>query len=90
ARIHRSNLINSGILPLVFADPADYGKLKEGQTLTIEHARAQLSGETVTVRIRDTGAAFLTRPAFSPTEKTILLAGGRINLIKESAAGSKE
>ena len=42
ARIHRSNLINSGILPLVFEDPADYDDFKLGQNLVIENAREQV------------------------------------------------
>ena len=42
ARIHRSNLINSGIIPLVFADPADYSTLKLGDKLIIEDAAAQV------------------------------------------------
>ena len=39
ARIHRSNLINSGILPLEFENPADYDDFNLGQKLVIENAR---------------------------------------------------
>ena len=35
ARIHAANLINAGIMPLTFADPADYEKIAQGATLTI-------------------------------------------------------
>lgn len=37
ARIHRANLINFGILPLVFVDPSDYDKIEEGDVLKIEN-----------------------------------------------------
>ena len=33
ARIHKANLINSGILPLVFADPTDYDDIEQGDVL---------------------------------------------------------
>ena len=41
ARIHRSNLINSGILPLVFENPADYDTFELGDELVIENAPQQ-------------------------------------------------
>ncbi|MDY2680568.1 MAG: aconitate hydratase, partial [Lentihominibacter sp.] len=43
ARIHRSNLINSGILPLVFENPADYDTFELGDELIIENAPAQVN-----------------------------------------------
>ncbi|MBK5263111.1 MAG: aconitate hydratase, partial [Peptostreptococcaceae bacterium] len=42
ARIHRSNLINSGILPLTFENPEDYDGFKLGQMLMIEDAIEQI------------------------------------------------
>ncbi|HEY5513071.1 MAG TPA: aconitate hydratase, partial [Geomonas sp.] len=39
ARIHRSNLINFGILPLTFKDPADYDRLKQGDHLRMTGLR---------------------------------------------------
>ena len=35
ARIHKGNLINHGIIPMVFEDPADYDKLEQGDELEI-------------------------------------------------------
>ena len=52
ARIHRSNLINSGILPLVFENPADYDTFELGDELVIEnaphHSPIGLAGTAVT------------------------------------------
>ena len=42
ARIHKANLINYGILPLVFADPADWDGIDEGDTLKITGVHALL------------------------------------------------
>jgi len=44
ARIHRSNLINFGILPLLFKNPDDYEKIKQGDRLRIENIKESLAG----------------------------------------------
>ncbi len=81
ARIHKANLINNGILPLTFIDPADYDALTLGDELVIEDASAQLGYETVTVKNWTTGKTFVTAAGFSEYEKELLRAGGLINLI---------
>lgn len=49
ARIHMANLINSGILPLVFKNEADYDDIAMGDELCIENAPAQIAaGEEIT------------------------------------------
>lgn len=82
ARIHRSNLINSGILPLVFENPADYDDFALGHKLVIENAIAQLDGEAITVKNLTNGKEYKARGNFSDLEKKMILAGGKINLIK--------
>jgi aconitate hydratase len=84
ARIHRSNLINSGILPLVFANHEDYAKIGFGSRLAIENAIAQLDSDEIIVKDIDTGREYHTIGNFSDLEKKMLLAGGKINMIKES------
>ena len=69
ARIHRSNLINSGIIPLVFADPADYSTLKLGDKLIIEDAAAQVEREEYFVRNETTGKEYRMLPNLSELEK---------------------
>jgi aconitate hydratase len=85
ARIHRSNLINSGILTLVFTDPGDYEKISEGSELVIENAPAQLEAEEITVRDLAAGTEYRAKGNFSALEKKMILAGGKINLIKSEA-----
>ncbi|MCL1895012.1 MAG: aconitate hydratase [Clostridiales bacterium] len=82
ARIHRANLINSGILPLVFKDPSDYGKLRLGAAMTIEGAREQIGMDTVHIT-DETGASFAFLNTLSPPEKEMVLAGGKINAIRQ-------
>ena len=84
ARIHRSNLINSGIIPLVFNNPADYDDFEIGQSLAIENAPAQVKSGTVLVKNLDTGKTYETSTNFTPAEITLVMAGGKINSMKEN------
>jgi aconitate hydratase len=43
ARIHRKNLVNYGILPLVFDDDSAYDKIKKGEVITVTGLRKQLA-----------------------------------------------
>jgi aconitate hydratase len=36
ARIHETNLKKQGMLPLTFANPADYDRIREGDRLTLD------------------------------------------------------
>ncbi len=84
ARIHRSNLINSGIIPLTFKDPADYARFSQGDKLVIENAPQQIkNGPSVTVRNISAGEDVETVAALSGLEREMILAGGKINYIKE-------
>ncbi len=80
ARIHRANLINSGILPLVFEDPADLDDLSLGDKLIVEHAREQVKSGVVEVRNVNTGKTYRTLTSFSDNEIDMILKGGKINL----------
>ena len=82
ARIHRSNLINSGILPLVFENPADYDAFKLGDELAIENAPQQVTGDIIEVMNVTRGASYRTRANLSEQEKDMILKGGKINAIK--------
>jgi len=84
ARIHKANLINSGIIPLTFKNPADYDKLNLMEKLTIEYAPAQLkNGEIIT--IQTTNGKIEANLDVSPGELEMLLLGGKINMMKERA-----
>ena len=87
ARIHMANLINNGILPLTFADEADYDKLSLLDELTIDNAREQVeaavNGKSVTVRNVTKGYTFETNLAISDRQCGMLLAGGLLNYTRE-------
>ena len=84
ARIHRSNLINSGILPLVFENPADYDTFELGDELVIENAPQRVTQDTIEVKNLTKDLVYKTKPNFSDLEQTMILKGGKINAIKDN------
>jgi aconitate hydratase len=77
ARIHRANLINWGIVPLLFDDPASYDGIEPGDRLRLDGLRAALAaGERVTLVSARAGARFTASCTLTPRERDILLAGG--------------
>ncbi len=80
ARIHMANLINNGILPLVFADADDYDKIGQGDTLRILDVRENIGErEVFAVENVTKGMAFDVCLSVSPRLRKILLAGGLLN-----------
>lgn len=89
ARIHMANLINNGILPLTFADSADYDKLDMLDDLTIENAREQVAdavnGKEIVVKNITKGTSFNVKLDISDRQKGMLLSGGLLNYTREQA-----
>ena len=84
ARIHAANLVNSGILPLVFENEADYGALSQGDELAIENARAQVeAGGRIVVTNRTKGTKINTVLELSDRLRKVILAGGLLNYTRE-------
>ncbi len=102
ARIHRQNLVNFGVLPLVFEHRADYDRLRQGATLRLRdlHARLERDGPLeIEVVGGERGAAagaaddgggpgwsFLARHGLSRREVAAVRAGGLTNWIRRRAA----
>ncbi|MDR3242561.1 MAG: aconitate hydratase [Clostridiales Family XIII bacterium] len=84
ARIHRSNLINSGIIPLLFENPADYGDVQLGERLVIRDAREQILNPTVVIHSPERENTRRALSDLSEYERQIILAGGKINLMRNN------
>jgi aconitate hydratase len=81
-RIHFANLVNFGIVPLVFERAEDYGRVTKGDRLVIEGLRASVTGDGMAVVKNVTqGAEFPVRVRVSERQKRILLAGGLLNTV---------
>jgi len=84
ARIHMANLINSGILPMTFADEADYDRIKDGDVLVLENAREQIkAGDELTLVNKTANTTIKVKIALSDRQKDIMLAGGLLNYTKK-------
>ncbi len=81
-RIHAANLVNFGILPLTFADPADYDKISQGDELAIDSVASALSGGKVALRNKKTGDVINCKADLSERQRMIVLAGGLLNYTK--------
>ncbi|AIS51656.1 3-isopropylmalate dehydratase large subunit 2 [Thermoanaerobacter kivui] len=83
ARIHKANLINSGILPLTFVDEKDYDNIEVGDVLKIENAVEQVRrGGRITVKNQTKGTTFEVDLDVSDRNREVLIAGGMINYVK--------
>jgi len=83
ARIHKANLVNFGILPLIFRDPGDYNLIKQGDTLTLQGLRGLVSSgaEEIPVNLGDKVIIGILR--VSDRERKELLAGGALNFVRK-------
>ncbi len=85
ARIHRSNLINAGILPLNFVNEADYDKISLGDKLEISNVRDCIeNGKNLIVTNKTTGDQIECCCELSDRAKKIILAGGLLSYTKEN------
>jgi len=88
ARIHRKNLINFGVVPLVFADAADYDHVQQGEELEIQGIIECIKdGKPIQVKNLTRKTSFEATLNLTEQEKETLLAGGLINLVKEKGYG---
>ena len=84
ARIHRSNLINAGILPLTFQNEADYDKIEQGDTLSLPDVRkAVAAGLPIIVKNVTKGIEIPVDCDLSGRSKDILLSGGLLSYTKD-------
>lgn len=82
ARIHAANLINAGILPLTFADPADYDRLNQGDRLTLTDLKAGMKEGKIVLKNESTGKTIPLICSFTDRQREILLAGGLLAYTK--------
>ena len=84
-RIHQANLCNFGILPLTFVDESVYMSISQDDQIEIKDVLAQVeAGNSVLVNNVTKGYAFTMNLEASDSQREMLLAGGRLNQIKES------
>jgi aconitate hydratase len=87
ARIHGQNLVNFGVLPLLFVDAADHDRIEQGDVLRLVDVRASLAGDAP-IRVENTtrDESFEVRHDLSERQVRVLLAGGLINDFRSQAS----
>jgi aconitate hydratase len=87
ARIHRSNLINFGILPIII-DNESYKNLERGARIVLNNILSAISGETDIIAYdADSGRKINCIISMSERERDILKQGGLLNFIKSKVRG---
>lgn len=84
ARIHRSNLINFGILPLQFQDPEDYNRIENGDRLVLRDLHSAL-GKGQNLQAEDSTKKYLFTVTIdlNPREKELIRKGGLLPYTKD-------
>ena len=77
ARIHKGNLLNHGIIPMIFADPADYDRVELEDTLEIHNLLDQMQTREVEITDVTKGFNFKARLELSDSELEVISCGGR-------------
>jgi aconitate hydratase len=81
-RIHKANLVNFGIVPALFANPADYETIKQGDLLEVKDAYTGIEKGELSLANSSSGAVIVLKVDLSERQKQIVLAGGLINLTR--------
>ncbi len=76
ARIHVANLINAGILPLTFKNPADYDELSQGDKLALRDIHEGMDSGCIKLEDITTGKTYDLACDFTERQKDMLKAGG--------------
>ena len=84
ARIHYDNLVNFGIVPLVFENTEDYTLLKEGDVILFPKVREEILNEThVTIQLHD--KTLKTKINLSEGDRNKIIYGGLLNYLIKKA-----
>ena len=82
ARIHKGNLLNHGIIPMVFADPSDYDRVDQEDTLEINNLLDQMQTREVEITDVTKGITFKARLELSDSELEVISCGGQLRYLK--------
>lgn len=85
ARLGWQNLINFGIVPFEFQNPADYDNIAEGDIIRMENIRKNLKNKRIQYAINETkGKTYELKNSLSERQIQVVLAGGVINYFRIS------
>lgn len=88
ARIHKGNLINHGIVPMLFANKADYDRISLRDELAIENYLDQIPTGKVLIKDKTANFTFEVVLDLTENEKAVVLAGGQLRYLKQELAAA--
>lgn len=83
ARIHKNNLVNHGVIPLLFEDPADYDGISQLDELRIADIQDQIKTRRLTVENLTKGTSFPVKVDLTDREISVLIAGGQLRYVAD-------
>jgi aconitate hydratase len=83
ARIHKANLCNFGILPLIFKEPDDYDLFHKGSRITFPDVRKRLEQGDREIPVEIEGKPVIAILDVSDRQRRHLLAGGTLNFVRK-------
>jgi aconitate hydratase len=83
ARIHKANLCNFGILPLIFRDPGDYDRLDSGAKVIFRDIKKHIENGDTEIPFQVDGNPITALLEVSDRQRELLIAGGVLNLVKK-------
>jgi len=89
ARIHKANLINSGIVPMEFLNETDYDKINLLDKLEFPNILNKLDSGLIEINNLTTNEKILVKVELSDKEVEVLKAGGKLNYTKRETATAK-
>ena len=84
ARIHYANLVNWGLLPLVFQNLSDYDKIDQGDEFSIQNAHKGVDELSLTVENRTKKFSFNVTMDLTERQKALLKAGGLLPYTRQT------
>jgi aconitate hydratase len=87
-RIHKANLINFCIVPIEFADPADYDKIEDDGEFVIDNLLKAIKGsDEIKIAKADSSLTFIGKLELSDRDREILLSVGLLNYTRRKVDG---
>lgn len=90
ARIHKGNLVNHGVIPMLFEDGTDYDRLEQTDELHIDNLREQIAARRVQITDKTKGFSFWAKLELTDKEIEVVLNGGQLRTLKKQLEAEKE
>ena len=90
ARIHKGNLVNHGIIPMLFEDPSVYDHIELEDYIKIENLLDQIPTRRIKVKDKTKGFEFYVTLDLTDNEIEVVLSGGQLSYLKKQLKEQEE